>query len=79
MDTFATQFGSLREIILFEKYIHKLPLVLVSAVVKTGDSVLCWPEGLGFDTRAGRSMRCGVRGLSLTTHYNTHLIERSIH
>ena len=43
-------------------------IVLASLVVEAGDSVLCWPEGLGLDTWAGRSMWCGVWGLSLTTH-----------
>ena len=43
-------------------------VVLVSLMVKAGDSVLHWPEGLGFDSRAGQSVWCGVRGLYLTTH-----------
>ena len=34
--------------------------VLVSLVFEAGDSVLCWPEGLGFDLRAGWSMWYGV-------------------
>ena len=43
-------------------------VVLVSLVVKMGNSVQCLPEGLGFNPRAGRSMWYGVQGLSLTTH-----------
>ena len=42
--------------------------VLVGLVVKMGDSVLCWSEGLAFVPQAGQSMWYGVRGLSLTTH-----------
>ena len=49
------------------KTISNICVVLVSLVVKMGDSVLCWPEGLGFVPRAGQSMWYGVQGLSLTT------------
>ena len=43
-------------------------LVLVS-LVKTGDSVLCWPEGLVFVPQAGQAMWYGVWGLFLITHW----------
>ena len=48
---------------------------LRGVMVRAEDSVLCCAKGLGFNPGAGCAIWCGVRGLSLVTHWpRQHMI-----